>query len=43
MDYLLYPVFDDDVIHLVVCVFVVRGLCFGRPDVARAKEYRSTI
>ena len=39
MDYILYPVFDDDVIHLVVCVFVVKGIYFGRPDVARAKEY----
>jgi AraC-like DNA-binding protein len=39
MDYLLYPVWQDDKLHLVVCVFVVRSIYFGRPDVVRAKEY----
>jgi AraC-like DNA-binding protein len=39
MDYLLYPVWKDDKLHVVVCVFVVRSMYFGRPDLARAKEY----
>ena len=38
-DYLLYPVFKDDSLHFVVFVLIVRGIYFGRPDIARAKEY----
>ena len=42
MDYLLYPVWKDDKLHFVVCVFVVRGMYFGRADVVMAKEYIDT-
>ena len=38
-DYLLYPVFRKDKLHFVVFVLIVRGIYFGRPDMARAKEY----
>ena len=39
MDYYLYPIWKDEQLFLVVCVFVVRNLYLGRPDVAKAKEY----
>jgi len=39
MDLIFYPIWKNDKLHFVVCVFVVRGLYYGRPDVARAKEY----
>jgi len=39
MDLYNYPIWKDDKLHFVVCVFVVRNLYMGRPDVARAKEY----
>ena len=38
-DYLLYPVFKDDKLHVVVFILIVKGMYFGRPDVAKAKEY----
>jgi len=38
-DVYLYPVYKKDVLIFIVCVFVVRNLYFGRPDVAKAKEY----
>jgi len=38
-DYILYPVFKNDKLHLVVFILIVKGMYFGRPDVARAKEY----
>jgi AraC-like DNA-binding protein len=34
-----YPIWKDDKLYFVVCVFVVRSLYLGRPDVTRAKEY----
>ena len=39
MDLIFYPIWQNDKLHFVVCVFVIRGLYYGRPDVARAKEY----
>jgi len=39
MDLIFYPIWNNDKLHLVVCVFVIRILYFGRPDVAMAKEY----
>jgi len=42
MDLFLYPVWQNDKLHFVICVFVVRTLYFGRPDVVRAKEYIDT-
>jgi AraC-like DNA-binding protein len=39
MDLYLYPIWKDDKLHLVVCVFVIRSLYLGRPDVIKAKEY----
>ena len=39
MDLYNYPVYKNDVLHWIVCVFVVRNLYFGKPDVVRAKEY----
>jgi len=42
MDIYFYPVWKDEKLVLIVCVFVVRNLYFGRPDVARAKEYIDT-
>jgi AraC-like DNA-binding protein len=42
MDLYNYPVWKDDKLHLIVCVFVVRNLYMGRPDVVRAKEYMDT-
>jgi len=41
-DYILYPVFKDDKLHLVVFILIVKGMYFGRPDVAKAKEYIDT-
>jgi len=38
-DVYFYPVWKKDVLILIVCVFVVRNLYFGRPDVVKAKEY----
>ena len=42
LDIYYYPVFKDKKLIFVVCVFCVRNLYFGRPDVARAKEYIDT-
>jgi AraC-like DNA-binding protein len=39
MDLYFYPIWKDDKLYLVVCVFVVRNLYLGRPDVARARDY----
>ena len=39
MDYLLYPIWRNDTLHFVVCVYIVRNMYYGRPDIARAKEY----
>jgi AraC-like DNA-binding protein len=39
MDIFNYPVWKNDKLHFIVCVFVVRSLYLGRPDVVRAKEY----
>ena len=39
MDLYLYPTWENDKLDLVVCVFVVRNLYYGRPEVARVKEY----
>ena len=42
MDTYFYPIMKDNKLILVVCVFVVRNLYLGRPDVAKAKEYIDT-
>ena len=39
MDLLFYPIWKNDKLHFVVCVFIIRNMYFGRPDVAKAKEY----
>jgi len=39
MDLYNYPVWKNDKLHFIVCVFVVRNLYIGRPDVLRAREY----
>ena len=39
MDYLLYPIWKEEKLHFVVCVFLVRNLYIGRSDVVKAKEY----
>ena len=39
MDLYLYPVLKDKKLIFVVCVFVVRNLYLGRPDVVKAREY----
>jgi len=35
----LYPVWNREELCFVVCVFIVKALYLGRPEVARAKEY----
>jgi len=42
MDLYTYPVWKDKKLIFVVCVFAVRNLYFGRPDVVKAKEYIDT-
>jgi len=42
MDLVLYPIWKNEKLHFVVCVFIVKNLYFGRPEVARAKEYMDT-
>ena len=42
MDLYLYPVWKEDKLIFIVCVFVVRNLYIGRPDVAKAREYMDT-
>ena len=39
MDVYFYPVWKDDILHFVVCVFVVRNMYMGRQDMTKAKEY----
>jgi len=39
MDLYFYPILKDGKLLFVVCVFVVRNLYLGRPDVVKAKEY----
>ena len=39
MDLYLYPILKDKKLIFVVCVFAVRNLYLGRPDVVKAKEY----
>jgi AraC-like DNA-binding protein len=39
MDFHLYPVMDSGKLAFVVFVCVVKKLYFGRPDVAKAREY----
>ena len=38
-DFYLFPIMDGKKVIFVVFVFIVRNLYFGRPDVAKAKEY----
>jgi AraC-like DNA-binding protein len=38
-DVSLTPIFNGEILTYVVCVFVVKRMYKGRPDVARAKEY----
>ena len=39
MDLYFYPIWKDEKLIFVVCVFVVRNLYIGRPDVAKARKY----
>jgi len=41
-DLYFYPVMKDNKLLWVVCVFAVRNLYMGRPDVVRAQEYIET-
>ena len=42
MDLFFYPIWQNDKLHFVICVFVVKTLYFGRPEIARAREYIDT-
>ena len=39
MDLFLYPVWNREKLAFVVCVFIVKSMYQGRPDVMKAKEY----
>jgi len=41
-DFYLYPIMKDEKVLFVVFVFIVKKLYYGRPDLARAKEYMDT-
>jgi len=38
-DLFFFPMWDDGTLAFVVCVFVIKRMYQGRPDVAKAKEY----
>jgi AraC-like DNA-binding protein len=39
IDVYFYPVWDGDKLAYVICVFIVKVVYRGQPDVAKAKEY----
>jgi len=39
MDVYLSPVLNENKLHFVLCVFIVKNIYQGRPEVAKAKEY----
>ena len=41
MDLFIYPILDRKKLAFLVCVFLVKSLYQGRPDVAKTKEYIS--
>ena len=39
MDVYLSPIMDDSKLRFVLCVFIIKSIYKGRPEVAKAKEY----
>ena len=39
MDLYFYPIWKDEKLIFVVCVFIVRNMYLGRPDLVKAREY----
>ena len=39
MDLFMYPVWNGEELVFIVCVFIVKNMYRGRPDVLKAKEY----